>query len=214
MPGNSASADQRDGSDVTIWIRSLETGDAEAAEQLWAYCFPRLLSYSRGKLPAGLRRVLDEEDVALSAFKSFCFGAAKGSLGQIQGRDELWKLLYCITARKATGEIRRETRQKRGGGKVSGESVFITADGGEVSSGLQNFPSAEPTPAELFEFTNQCEKLFDILDDDVLRAIAILRVEGYAVEEIASRVGCARRSVERRLNLIRTIWTRELDNSS
>lgn len=83
-----------------------------------------------------------------------------------------------------------------------------------MSSGLQNFPSVEPTPAELVEFTNQCEKLFDILDDDVLRAIAILRVEGYAVEEIAARVGCARRSVERRLNLIRTIWSRELDNSS
>ncbi len=69
-------ADSND--DVTGWVRSVENGDAQAAADLWEYCFPRLLNYSRKKLPDHLRRVLDEEDVALSAFKSFCLARPRG----------------------------------------------------------------------------------------------------------------------------------------
>ncbi|WP_231743943.1 ECF-type sigma factor [Stieleria neptunia] len=46
----------------------------------------------------------------------------------------------------------------------------------------------------------------DQLDDSVLQTVALLRLEGDSVDEIAQRLGCAKRSVERRLNLIRTIW--------
>lgn len=40
----------------------------------------------------------------------------------------------------------------------------------------------------------------------------MLRLEKYSVDEIAERIGCARRSVERRLNLIRSIWESELQS--
>ena len=39
--------------------------------------------------------------------------------------------------------------------------------------------------------------------------MALLRVEGHSVEELAERVGCAPRSVKRKLQLIRSIWERE-----
>ena len=104
--------------EVTLWIKSVEAGDDSSAGQLWSYCFPKLLSYSKKKLPDHLRRALDEEDVALSAFKSFCLAAAKGSFPQLEGRDDLWKLLLCIANRKAQNYVRRELREKRGGGQV------------------------------------------------------------------------------------------------
>ena len=40
-------------------------------------------------------------------------------------------------------------------------------------------------------------KLLDRLGDDVLRKVAILRVEGFTTDAIAEQMGCARRTVAR-----------------
>lgn len=191
--------------DVTAWIRSIEAGEEDAVAELWDYCHARLMKYARSKLPEHFRRALDEEDVALSAFKSFYLRAANGSFGSIDGRDSLWRLLYYITARKAHEEVRLAMRQKRGGGQVSGESAFI-ASGDRYNPGMEGIPDDRPAPDAKAESANYCEALFDQLEDDVLKVIALLRIEGYSVDEIAQRAGCAKRSVERRLNLIRSIW--------
>ncbi len=209
QPGDTHSRD-----DVTQWIRSLESGDETAAAELWDYCFPKLLKYSRKKLPDHLRRVLDEEDVALSVFKSFCVGVAKNSLGDIRGRDELWKLLYCITSRKAQRYIQYQVRQKRGGGQVSGESVFQMRRNGQTPRGIDQVAGDEETPEMKAEIAEQCQHLMDKLADEMLQTIALLRLEGYCVNEIAARVGCAKRSVERRIQLIRTIWKDDMEPSS
>jgi DNA-directed RNA polymerase specialized sigma24 family protein len=193
-------------SEVTAWIQSLETGDEEATSQLWSYCFPRLLRYTGKKLPEHLRRALDEEDVALSAFKSFCLAASKGSFPQLSGRDDLWKLLLHIARKKANSYIRHELREKRGGGKVRGESIFNSADDPNDQQGIDNVEGEAVSPDLLAQFTDDCRNLLDMLGDDILKTIALLRMEGHSVDEIAERVGCAKRSVERRLNLIRRTW--------
>ena len=41
-------------------------------------------------------------------------------------------------------------------------------------------------------------------------AVALWRMEGYTVEEIAQRLGYAPRSIKRKLQLIRTIWEKEI----
>ncbi|MEM9828671.1 MAG: ECF-type sigma factor [Planctomycetota bacterium] len=197
--------------DLTRLIRRVEAGDPEASSDLWAECFPRLLAYCRRRLPDHMRRVLDEEDVALSAFKSFCLGAQRDALGEIHGRDELWKLLYCIAARKAHGYVRQQTRQKRGGGNVSGESVFMKAGQTDLP-GIENVADNAADPITIAQLAQDCEALFDQLDDEMLQTIALLRMEGYSVAEIAERIGCAKRSVERRLNLIRSIWKASVDS--
>ena len=204
--------------EVTRWVESLEEGDEAAAAKLWEYCFPRLLRYADKKLPAHLRRVLDGEDVALSAFKSFCLGAAGGKFPDMQGRDELWRLLLCITSRKAQARMRHEFREKRGGGNVGGESIFLKGasdpmEGG--AAGIGNVPDrGAPTPEVLAQFSDECEHLMNLLEDETVKAIAILRIEGYSVDEIAERVGCAKRSVERRLKLIRKTWSHAAESPS
>ena len=50
--------------------------------------------------------------------------------------------------------------------------------------------------------------------DPDLRRIALLRMEGHSVEDVAGAVGCAPRSVKRKLQLIRSIWEREADDVS
>lgn len=199
--------------EVSLWIAGTEAGNEEAVAKLWEHCLPRLVRHSRTKLPSHLRRVLDEEDVALSAFKSFCIRAADGTLGGINGRDELWKLLFCIASRKASGYIRHETRAKRGGGLVGGESTFSKGTDITFSDGINQVRDPSASPAMLAEFQNNCQHLLEQLNDTMLQTIALLRLEGYNVDEIAERVGCAKRSVERRLNLIRTIWQSEQNGS-
>ncbi|PHQ35852.1 ECF-type sigma factor [Rhodopirellula bahusiensis] len=187
-------------------MRAVEEGDEDATTELWEFCYPRLLNYSRQKLPSRLRRVLDEEDVALSAFKSFCRGAQMGALGDVKGRDSLWKLLFCIASRKARSYIRQQNAAKRGGGNVSGESAFETLG---KTSGIENVASPSDGPDALAIFSADCQRLFDSLEDDVLEMIALLRIEGYSCDEIAQRADMSKRSVERRLNLIRQIWMSE-----
>ena len=194
----------------------MEDGDESSASQLWNYCFPKLLSYSKKKLPGHLRRALDEEDVALSAFKSFCLAAAKGSFPQLEGRDDLWKLLLCIADRKAQNYVRRELREKRGGGQVRGESIFETGgNSGELNAvGIGNVAGGMASPEMLAQFTDDARAMIDMLQDDTVRTIALLRMAGYSVEEIAERLECGKRTVERRLTLIRRTWSELLQNKT
>lgn len=197
---------------VTRWYSLLEAGDDQATAELFGHCFPKLLRYARGRLPGKFRRVLDEEDVALSAFESLCRGARRGAYGDIHSRDELWRLLACITARKATRQIRYETREKRGGGRVRGNSIFAAKEPKDASdnNGLEQVAGTQSSPEAIAEMSDECQRLLDALEDPNLQTIALLRLEGYSVAEIAERIGCAKRSAERRLSLIRKIWI-ELD---
>jgi DNA-binding CsgD family transcriptional regulator len=47
------------------------------------------------------------------------------------------------------------------------------------------------------------------LEDDTLRQVLDLRLEGYSREEIADRLGCAVRTVTRKLDVIRQTWLGE-----
>ena len=47
--------------------------------------------------------------------------------------------------------------------------------------------------------------------DDELRSIALWKLEGYTNEEIATRIGRVVPTVERRLRMIRSLWSAEKD---
>jgi DNA-directed RNA polymerase specialized sigma24 family protein len=143
--------------------------------------------------------------VALSALDSFCRGAQQGRFPQLSDRDDLWRLLVVITARKAIDLRQGEGRGKRGGGKVRGESVFEAAHGSE-EPGIEQVIGNEPTPAFAAQVAEEYQQLLDRLDDDELRRVAVWRMEGHTNEEIAGRLGCAVPTVARRLRVIRKRW--------
>ena len=113
------------GEEVTQWIAKLTDGDQQAAQALWDGYFSKLVRYAHRKLEGLPCRAADEEDVALSAMHSFCRGMAARRFDKVEDREDLWKLLVTITARKACAQRRRHFAEKRGGGLVRGESVFL-----------------------------------------------------------------------------------------
>lgn len=191
---------------VTQWIHLLKQGGhPDASQQVYRNCFVRLVGLARRRLHHTPRRAADEEDVALSALDSFLRGAAEGRFPHLNDRDDLWQLLVLITDRKAKDHARRELRQKRGGGGVLDEAALDAA----FPPGLGGLPGLEPTPEFATEMTEQCRRLFEVLGTAELRQIALWKMESYANEEIADKLKCARRTVERKLALIRSIWKKE-----
>ncbi len=191
-----------DGS-VTRWLGLLRQGDAAAARHLWERYFRRLVGLARARLQGARPRSADEEDVALSAFDSFCRNAEQGRFPELADRDSLWRLLMVITARKAAHLQRDEARQKRGGGAAPvGEA--------DDESVLDELLSREPDPAFAAGMAEECGRMLAVLGDKELEAVAVARLEGYSVEEVAERTGYAPRSVKRKLRLIRSIWEQEV----
>jgi DNA-directed RNA polymerase specialized sigma24 family protein len=193
---------------VTYWLQQLEAGDPAAARPLWERYFARLVQLARDKLRGAPRRAADEEDVALSAFDSFCRGVAQGRFPRLNDRDNLWKLLMTLTARKAIDLVQHERRQKRGGGRVGGEEQLPASPDGE--RGLEQVVGPEPTPDFAALVAEECRRLLGRLGDDGLRELALWKMEGYTNDEIAARLGCAEVTVERRLRLIRKSWEKEV----
>jgi DNA-directed RNA polymerase specialized sigma24 family protein len=184
---------------VTVWLDQLRAGDHGAVQPLWDRYFHRLVGLARTRLRSAPKRAADEEDVALSAFDSFCRNAEAGRFPDLADRDSLWRLLAAFTARKAMRHCRDATRLKRGGGAAppGGSDDFAEVIG------------REPDPGLAAEMADECDRLLDALGDPDLKKVALLRMDGHSVEEVASAAGCAPRSVKRKLHLIRSIWARE-----
>jgi RNA polymerase sigma factor (sigma-70 family) len=196
---------------ITDWVRQLKAGDSTAAQHLWERYFSKLVGLARKKLWSARRRAADEEDVALSAFDSFCRGVAQGRFPRLTDRHDLWGLLIVITARKASDQIVHERRRKRGGGKVSGESALLappTSSAGpeDHETGLDKVLGREPTPELAEILAEEFQALMGRLPNAEVRTVALCKLEGYTNAEIAERLGCAESTVERRLRVIRTLW--------
>jgi DNA-directed RNA polymerase specialized sigma24 family protein len=181
---------------VTRWLGPLKEGDRAAAQKLWEGYFARLVGLARAKLYQRRMHggIADEEDVALSAFDSFCRGAEQGRFPRLDDRNDLWQLLVLIARRKVSDLVEYEERDKRDRRRT----CSLDSD-----DDVRQLLSGEPDPAVAAEVAEQYRRLLDGLEDDELREIAELKMEGHTNEEIAAKLPCALSTVERRLRLIR-----------
>jgi DNA-directed RNA polymerase specialized sigma24 family protein len=198
---------------VTFWIGQLKTGDTAAAQKLWEGYYGRLVHIARSKLRGAQRRVADEEDVALSAFDSFCRGAEGQRFPQLADRDDLWQLLLMITVRKAINLRKHENRKRRGGGMTPVGESAAAAQGDDRAELLDQVVGREPTPEFAVQVAEQCQRLLDGISDPEMRQLALWKMEGYTNEEIAQRLGVVGRTVERKLRLIRGLLWSQGDDS-
>ncbi|GAA4453350.1 MULTISPECIES: ECF-type sigma factor [Novipirellula] len=195
------------GSEFLELLERVRIGDEAATETLWNDYYHSLVRLAAKRMPPNLRRTADEEDIAIAAFQSFIAGVRRDQFPDLHAPENLWGLLITLTSRKVNAHLRHHTRQKRGGGNIRGESVFIDPNEQGREVGIGNVPSDDSSPDVRAELAEACETLLDQLGDEQLRQIAVMRMDGFLVDEIAERLELSKRAVERRLQLIRRMWT-------
>ena len=179
---------------VTRLIRAAQEDRASAVGPLLAVYFDRLVQLARRRLQdlPGLANY--DEDLALRSFYSVYRRVRDPERPlQLAGRDDLWRLLAARTISRAIDLIRRHRP-----GELPGEHD------------LEQLLTREPTPEEAAATADECRRLLDLLAEPELRQVALWKVEGYTNEEIAARLDCVPRTVERKVARIRLLWKHEL----
>jgi RNA polymerase sigma factor (sigma-70 family) len=192
---------------VTRLVQDLRSEDSgicnRAAQLIWERYFHDLLELARNNLSRKIRRRVDEEDVLQSMYKSFCLRQQRGEF-DLAGRDALWKLLMTITLNKARNVARDQGREIRNPDR---EQAIPGDDERESQRwALEQMEAAGPSPAEAAVLNEALELRLDALTDPELRQIALWKLEGYTNREIAVKLGCVERTVERKVGLIKAKW--------
>ncbi len=181
---------------VTRLIRAAEQGQASAVGPLLSVYFDRLVQLTRKRLQDLPGMVNFDEDLALRSFYSVYRRIQDPERPlALTGRDDLWRLLAARAISRTIDLIRRHRP-----GEVPGEH------------NLDQLLTREPTPEEAAATADECRRLLDLLDEPELRQIALWKVEGYTNEEIAARLDCVPRTVERKVRRIRMLWRDELED--
>jgi DNA-directed RNA polymerase specialized sigma24 family protein len=189
---------------ITHWIGVLKGGDGRAAAPLFERYYERIVALARARLRGAGGPIADEEDAAVSVFVDLFVGAPLGKFPLLDDRDDLWGLLAVITARKAADLKKRQGRRKRGGNRI----VHACDLDDEGRAGvMEQAAGREPIAEFTVMMAEECQRRIDALKDDVLRDVAMLRLEGFSDGEIAERLGCSRRTVMRKVKLIRLAWS-------
>jgi DNA-directed RNA polymerase specialized sigma24 family protein len=192
-------------SSISRCIARLKSGDEEAFEPIWRRYYRRLVGLVHRKLLGKARRIVDGEDIALSAFESFARGVKRGHFPELRDRDDLWRLILTIAERKAFDRNAECFRLKRGGK----EGRQLTLSGCERDGKLPAGKVAnrlEPTPEEAAITAETMSMLLKMLDPEMQR-LALGKLEGFTNRELANELSCSLATVERKLKLIRKVWS-------
>lgn len=189
---------------ATHWITELNAGNPRAAQELWDRYFRRIAALARRKLRGLPSAIADEEDVAVSAFRTFFRRAREGQFPQLRGGDDLWPLLVRITACKAFNLQRRERQAKRDARRN------LPTGAGPTEQELVALIGAEPSEQFAGELVEEFRHLIGLLPDDELRRIAVLKLEGLETAAIAGKLDLHERQVQRRVKVIYALWRERL----
>lgn len=200
----------RRGEDVVSWLAKLHHTDESHAEQIWNEYFPRLAKIARQKLGSLPLRSFDEEDVACSALDSFFRGVKKQNF-QLKDKDDLWRLLVTITVRKAHAQRRRFFADRRGKGRVRGDSVFCKPGFEDSAPGFEVVLDDCNMPELAEDVVQACEDLLGHLNRDQLRQAALMKMEGYTHAEVAEELKISVSRVKQLISEIKRIWQDRAD---
>jgi len=190
-------------------LDEIKQDDEAAIAALWDRCYPALARFAEKRLEElGVQqRAFNGEDVAASAMLSFFRAVQRNRFPMLDSEDGLFRLLRRITIRKVIDRKRKNQTLKAGSGDVRGESAFGSNLDSGTSPGIDGVQGESPSPEWIVIMEEECQKLFTSLQDEELQSVAHFRLEGYSNSEIATRLGCAVATVERRLKEIRACWS-------
>ncbi|QDV45962.1 ECF sigma factor [Stieleria neptunia] len=191
---------------VTKYIGRLKEGESFAEHELWFRYTKRLVGLARDRLGVDQPGFTEPEDVASLAYYDLLKGIQDERFQRLDDRGDLWQVLAMLTVRRSIDEKRRRTAIKRGPEAKAGPDEMVDEAANNADSPVDRVGDLQPTPEQAMIFKEEFRRRLDQLDDVRLKEIALARMAGSRNEEIASRLGCSLRSVERKLALIRRRW--------
>lgn len=191
-----------DGTSSELFIR-YQSGDDEAAEEIFQRYLERLTRLARSRLSPRLASRTDPEDVVLSAWRSFFLGARAGKFA-LRRSGDLWRLLASITLHKVHRQARRHTAERRSVGME------------QSLERMQEFlPAAnpEPSPEDALALAEELETVMTQLEAFGRRVLE-LRLQGETLAAIAADTKRSERTVRRRLAHLRERLAQRLEVES
>jgi RNA polymerase sigma factor (sigma-70 family) len=187
---------------VTVLLNAIKAEmNPDAVQKLYERYFRQLEWVARGKLCGADRRIQDEEDLAQVVLGQFYMGVRKNRFPQLADRHDLWQVLMMILSRRVTDHRRRKNHQEI--------SQSMTANSSSESSdrGVSDLiPAFSPNHEELIEWEEELRCRLNQLPKEVLRQVAVLKLQQHTNAEIAARLDCSISTVERHLKSIRKAW--------
>lgn len=177
------------GTDEDLLCR-YQSGDDEAATDLYLRYASRLRALARQYCTPNFAGRFDADDVIQSVFRAFFYGARHRAY-EVPPEGELWGLLMVLALNKVRTLVGYHQATKR--------AVRNTA----CVPDLDSHPAlAADDSAAAFLRMVMDEQMAELPESN--RTIIRLRTEGYEVGEIARSTGRSRRTVERVLQNFRT----------
>ena len=178
---------------ISKWIQRLPDGDSYAQQQIWRAVATKIERLARKRLNGISLADSNEEDIAAKVLKSLFERVQDGRIHPPSDRQELWNLLKGMTRNKSIQEYRKKNTMKRGGDR---KQHPLEETAGDMSSPQVRLEEAEA-------LTDRLESL----EDESLSQIALLKMAGCTNNETAEALKCSLRTVERKLQTIRELWT-------
>ena len=186
---------------VTQWIRMLQAGDSAGAQPLWERYFSQLVRLCERRLHGRRPGKIDGEDLASVVLTAFIRGTLTRQFPLLDDRDDLWKLLLTITARRVANALRDAGRRP-----AVQENVLAGPEGDGFQ--IDMVIGEEPSPEEVGMLLDTLGQLEAAAPEQKLRQVAELKMQGYRSREIAEKLGCAEPTVQRKLRRIRDFLQR------
>ncbi len=165
----------------------------KSVNPIWQKLFDDLVIVARKQMRDLPPRMKDEEDIAISAIKSYFRCVEKGKFELQEDGFGLLPRLSLIAIRKCADLAAYLKAQKRDVARVTDAEI-------------DEIVGRDASPSSIVEQEEGRQRLLEALPDDRLRQMARWKMEGYKNKEIAEELGCVERSVERGIGTIRKAW--------
>jgi RNA polymerase sigma factor (sigma-70 family) len=200
---------------ITEWAAKLPAGNVprgqdkatwraerdEAFQRLYERFHRRVLGLVRRILSESIRRRVDEEDVAQSAFDGFVRGQERAT-SPLANREDVWRVLATIARRRAINLQRYHGQARRDLSREEFVCSGSSADSSNLDGRLED-ARARASPPDTNLIANETIAWLIEALGHTAGAVAVLRAEGYTVAEIAAELHLSKRSIDLKLQIIR-----------
>jgi len=190
---------------VTRLLIELHSAEASvrdiAMSELVSRYATELLGLIAARMTQRLQQRVAPEDILQDVLMSFCKRLERGGY-EFANRDQFLGLVVRMSLNQVCSAARWSERRRR---DVRREQSL----NGPADQPCLDAPDpAVPPPDVVAEIAEEVQRLLALLPPEC-RQVAQLRFEGNTTEEIAKKIDRTPRTVERRLERIRTLWEEE-----